>query len=193
MPKPWEDFPEVWKNEAQFCQWLRSQTRRIWNRHPAKIQLLKASAIPVTDELRSTLNISKLTKKVYRCAICGCLHPSKNVQVDHTDDVVGFNTVEGWHVWAERILLASASNLRILCKPCHEIVSYSQKMHCSFEEAVIMKQVVAFSKLSAEKQLATLRSMTKLVEHPDFKSAKTRRSFYEWLVKNGVQDGTTTV
>ena len=183
MPKPWEDFPEVWKNEAQFCQWLRSQSRRLWNRHPAKLSMLKASAVPVTEEMRKTLNIHKMTKKVYRCAICGCLHPAKNVEVDHTDDVVQFNTVEGWHVWVERLLVCSTDNLRILCKPCHKIVSYAQKMHCSFEEAILLKQVVEFGKLSAVKQLAKLKEMTGLVEHPDFKSAAKRKAMFKFLLE----------
>lgn len=183
MAKPWEEFPGVWKNEAQFCQWLRSQSRRIWSKHPVKIELLKANAVPVTDAIRAVVKLHKRTKSVYRCAICGCYHPANNVEVDHTDDVVKFNTIEGWHTWVERLLVCSSDNLRILCKPCHKVVSYAQKMHCSFDEAIILKKVVAFGMRNAVAQIKELREMTGLIEHPDFKNATKRRAMYKNLLE----------
>ena len=42
--------------------------------------------------------------------------------------------------------LALMSDLRLVCKPCHGIVSYSQKQGISFEQAKVAKEVIALDK-----------------------------------------------
>jgi hypothetical protein len=52
-------------------------------------------------------------------------------------------------------------DLEAVCKPCHSIITYSERMGISFEEAVIEKQVVAFGKLPAAKQKEILNDFGK--------------------------------
>ena len=184
MTNPWEDFPELWKDEVAYCQWLRSQSRRIWSRHPIKISLLKAGAIPVTPELRDRLGLSKAAKKVYRCDICGCYHIAKNIEVDHIEGAGSFKTVDEWHIWLDRLLRVGMKDLRILCKPCHAIVTFSQKAHCTFEEAVILKQIVEFKKLKPARQLAKLRELG-VMEAPELRNAVGRVRLFARLNGNG--------
>ena len=65
--------------------------------------------------------------KHYTCAACNQAFPAKDVQVDHIapviDPEVGF---VGWDPVIDAIF-CEADNLQVLCKPCHDIKSASEK------------------------------------------------------------------
>lgn len=55
----------------------------------------------------------------YKCAMCECNYPIKEVQVDHKRPVV---PPEGFKTWDDYIdkLFCEESNLQVLCIPCHK-------------------------------------------------------------------------
>lgn len=56
----------------------------------------------------------------YRCAACSGLFKLVDVQVDHIDEVGPVpDTWLGWGTWLQR-LFCDASNLQVLCLPCHK-------------------------------------------------------------------------
>jgi len=74
-------------------------------------------------------------------------------------------------------------SIRVVCKPCHRIVSYATRMNITFEEAAIEKEAIAFSKMSVSNQNTKL---TKL-KLDNGSNAKLRRQIYkEYLIKNRV-------
>lgn len=182
MGAPWEERPDVWKDEKAYCVWLRGQCRRIWARHPIRVAVIQASRVPVTDTLRETFGLGARVKTACKCAICKGYFKQADVEVDHKDNAGSFTTVEEWKVWVDRLLLVDSTDLQVLCKECHSIVSYSQRMRCSFEEAKALKTVIAFGKLKVTAQVSILRKMAGLVEHPALKSAAKRIAFYAKLL-----------
>lgn len=172
----------MWKNEAAYCAWLRGQCRRIWARHPIRIKTIQAARIPLTDALREAHGLGPKVRTACRCAICNGLFKQSDVEVDHKSHAGSFSTIEEWRVWIDNLLLVGCSDLQVLCKECHSIVSYSQRMRCSFEDARALKKVIAFSKVSRATQLQRLRTMTNALEQPSFKSAKLRVELYAKLL-----------
>lgn len=182
MGAPWEERRDVWKDEKAYCAWLRGQCRRIWARHPIRVAVIQASRVPATDALREAYGLGARVKTACRCNICKGYFKQGDVEVDHIDNAGSFTTVEEWKVWIDKLLLVDSTDLQVLCKECHAIVSFSQRMHCSFEEARALKQVIAFGKLKVTAQAAKLRQMTKMNEHPSFKNAASRIALYAKLL-----------
>lgn len=63
----------------------------------------------------------------YKCASCEAEFPMKKVQVDHKKPVV--HPKDGFVDWDTFInrLYVEKSNLQVLCKPCHEVKSKSER------------------------------------------------------------------
>lgn len=90
---------------------LRGGTRR----YPPKYETL--------NEAKTEKKNNKATGRLaqhYLCAICGDDFPASQVQVDHIVPVVdpekGF---KDWNTFIRR-LFCEASNLQVVCKPCHK-------------------------------------------------------------------------
>ncbi len=48
--------------------------------------------------------------------------------------------------YVENMALVSKDELQLVCKPCHGIISHSQRKGISFEEAKIEKEIIALCK-----------------------------------------------
>ena len=131
---PWDDVP-YFKNESGFLNWLRSQTRRIWSRHPTKLEYKK--------NRRYKAPVGKNGKMVFvsDCEICGKQH--RDCEVDHIKAGGSFHDWGSYTKWAERILWVGMDDIRELCPDCHSIVTYQQSNNCSWEEAVSRKMLVS--------------------------------------------------
>lgn len=90
-----------------------------WNRYPPKYEVLQAACRPYVGP-------DKRQKKEFQCAICNEWHKGSNVQVDHmvpAGSLTEYNHLPGF---VER-LFTSVDKLRVLCKPCHLIVTAEEK------------------------------------------------------------------
>lgn len=142
-PAPWDNVPQ-WKGEKDFLNWLRSSTRRIWSRHPTKIEYKK--------HRRYKAPVGKHGKDVWvsDCEICG--EQSRDTEIDHIDGGYGFSNWEEYCSWAKRILWVTFDDIRELCKECHEAVTLSQRERISFEQAKIEKKVISICKAKKDKE-----------------------------------------
>lgn len=145
---PW-DGTSAYKTKAQFLNWLRSQSRRIWARHPTKLAYKQSR--------RYKAPVGKNNKDVWvsDCEICGC--QSRKCEVDHIKEGGSFDDWESYTVWLERILWVSFEDLRELCQECHSVVTYQQRYNLSWEEAVARKKVIQKMNQSAAVQKKELQ------------------------------------
>ncbi|AUR85203.1 hypothetical protein NVP1070O_39 [Vibrio phage 1.070.O._10N.261.45.B2] len=153
MTKPWEDAPDLWKDEKAYCQWLRSQSRRIWARHPIKNRYKAASTVP-KEELLPLKRVKfeaayPRAKKACDCEMCGEFFPASQIEVDHIDEAGSFTTVEEWKVWLDRLLLLGFDGIRLLCKDCHLKVTLSQRFKCDIRDVWVYQRIAEFNKLKA--------------------------------------------
>lgn len=147
---PWDDVPHIWEDEKSYMGWLRSQTRRVWSKHPIKTEYKKAR------RYKAPVGVKGKEVFVSDCEICG--EQCRNTQVDHIVAGGSFNNWKTYTEWAKRILWVTFSDIRELCIPCHEIVTLSQKKGITFEEAAIEKKVIAVTSLKATPQKEWLLS-----------------------------------
>lgn len=162
MSKPWEDVPEVWKDEKAFCQWLRSQSRRMWTRHPVKNNYVRARMVAISDvppEQLAAVPHSR-TKSLCKCEMCGLYFPRNKIEVDHIVQAGSFLSVGDWQGFLQRLMVVGYDDIRILCKAtCHANVTMSQRFHCSLEEAKARSDAAQFKKLSGADQKAMLLTL----------------------------------
>lgn len=154
VPKaPWEDPRTPWSTESQFMAYLRGCFRKAWNTHPVKLAVIKNNRKKVENP-----NPKGLRKEVWGfcCDICNQESVIKNAQVDHKEACGSLQRVEDIQGFVERLLVVVEEDLRLICKHCNSILAYADKHSLTFEQARIEKEVIAFSKLTKEEQLATL-------------------------------------
>lgn len=167
---PWEDIG--W-TEKQYLQWLRSSTRRIWNRHPLKTEYIKQN--------RKKAPLGKDGKMVWacECEMCRELKKSAQIEVDHIVAGGSFSTWQEYTEWAKRILWVGFSDLRLLCKECHALVTLSQKLGCTLDEAITEKIRIEFFKKKVGKQKEILKEWGAEEEEVTNKN-KREEAFYKY-------------
>jgi len=163
MGKPWEDVPELWKDEMAFLNWLRSQTRKTWSRHPVKTTYCRKRPTVTRAEAVSTglilaTDFTK-AKKLRPCEMCHEWFPVSALQVDHLDGGYGFKNLDEFFSWYQRMLVLGFDDIRELCIPCHDKVTLSQKLHCSLEAVPYHQARIAFGKLKAAPQRKALEKL----------------------------------
>ena len=139
-----ENF-DVWKSKASLMSYIRGGVRRsLWNRHPSKTKLIKDKRFQIPNP---NPNGKKPTVWGGECEICNNLFIEKELQVDHIrDQGSSLKEISDIQQFIEDIVIVTRDDLRWVCKGCHEIVSYSQKMNVSFEKARIEKQFIQIKK-----------------------------------------------
>lgn len=104
--------------EAGFWAFVRSGLRQKWSRWGPRYDALEAAR-------RKSKSDNKRLKWEFQCSRCKCWFPQKEVEVDHLiacgslkswDDIAGF---------AKR-LFVEQDMLRVLCKPCHLIITHGE-------------------------------------------------------------------
>lgn len=183
--EPWEALPEVWPTPAKYFQWVRNQMRRAWSRHPIKVAYKKAH--------RERGCLGKKTKTnptgvvwCSRCEQCGVLHREANTEVDHIEQAGSFRHWGEFLSWMQRLMHISFDSIRVVCKPCHKIITHATKKGMTFEEAKLDKRVIAFGKLPAKEQMSVLR--TKNVDGPHTPNAVQRKIMYRQYLE-GLDNG----
>ena len=177
--EPWEQCPDVWKTKAAFFQWMRGQMRRAWSRHPVKVAYM--------HNHRKRVPLGRITTKnpkglVWGCQCEHCKQEFKQTEceVDHIDAAGSFKGWEDFEAWMTKLMHINFDSIRIVCKECHRIISYAERMGYTFEEAKLEKEVIAFTKLPVARQQSML-----IVKFPpkDRANAKVRRAGYKKLLQ----------
>lgn len=105
---------------------LRSAWRRIFSRSPIVIEVMKKGKRYV-PKFNSDGSRSKKDSVEFLCNVCknwvkASVGGKSNVAVDHIIPVISVENTNGkvqdWNAF-KKALFCSASNLQIICKPCH--------------------------------------------------------------------------
>lgn len=142
--EPWHDCPNVFKDEKAYLNWLRSQIRRVWSRHPIKLEYKK--------KLRYKSPLGRNGKDVWviNCEMCNT--PHRETQTDHLRGGFGFTDWQSFTDWSKMILWVTFDDIRELCPNCHACVTLSQKLGISLEDAKIEKAVIEIMKSKRDKE-----------------------------------------
>lgn len=144
--QPWEKYPNIWKSESDYWNYLRGSFRRIWSRYPVKLEFKKNQAyLPPAD-------YKGRAKKMGSCALCGEQNiPISKLEVDHKSQVGSFNSRETAFEWFWE-LLCEEENMQLVHKDCHKIKSYADRMGITFEKAKLEKEVILICKMKLDKK-----------------------------------------
>lgn len=171
--EPWEQCPDVWKTKAMFFQWMRGQMRRAWSRHPVKVSYMHAH--------RERVPLGRITRKnpkglVWgcRCEHCNNLFKQTECEVDHIEAAGSFKGWEDFEAWMVKLMHINWNSIRVVCKECHRIISYAERMKITFEEAKLEKEVIAFTNTKTPNQHKVLALLG--LPHGN---AKERRAAYK--------------
>lgn len=131
---------EIWKTRAAFFSYLKGVIRKSWVNQPVKNKLIKKKAIKI-------LNTNPKSAKrfpyvnAWKCEICDCVTQDK--QVDHVlEDTAKLTELSHIQPCFEKLLVVCEDDLRILCSECHAIVTLSQKLGITFEQAELEKYLI---------------------------------------------------
>ena len=146
--KPWEVDGTIWKTEAAWINWLRGMLREGWKNYPLKIIYKNSKKYQVENTNPKSM---KRFPKVSRidCEICGKTFPFDRVstEVDHIGESGTLRKITDVENEIIRLFFVDPKkDLRVLCKSCHSIVSHQQLHGVSFEEAKLLKEVIAIIK-----------------------------------------------
>ena len=174
--KPWEHPEMPWKTQPAFYSWMRSGLRRVWTRHPAKNLLAK--------KLRKRKPLGKKGQNIWalQCTMCHKWLPQNKIQMDHIHPAGTFKNEEDIQAFVTNLLIVTPEDLQPLCKPCHALVSLSERKNISIEQAAIIKKAIAFSKCTVKDQVALLHLWKMMT--PEITNAKQRRATAEQFYTN---------
>lgn len=179
MTEPWNtpEGKKVWKTEAEYFQWIRGQLRRIWSDYPIRKQWKSGELRPVTAKERSEKKYHPSTKNVGQCVMCKEWMAGSKLECDH---IHPSNGCKGWEDLSGFLHYCSATlpdEFQLICKPCHRVKTYAERMGITFEEASIQKRIITLMK--DKKKIDKL-----LAEHGKAcNNDSTRRKGLEELIK----------
>jgi len=194
---PWVKYPLHWKSEAAYWAWLRGNLRRMWLRWPPRIELKKEKRVSVkVYELKGTRRILKryktgkrkgkpVTRYEVECEQCKKTFAQNKVEADHIEPAGSCNNAVEAVTFLYR-LLCDKENLRMVCKGCHGIITYAEKMNITFEEAEVEKRVIQLTKTSVNSVDKQKKQLLKYgCSEGDVKNAASRKKTYRMLIKRG--------
>ena len=146
------EMSHVWKTESAFMSWLRGGIRRMWSRHPVRIEFMKQNRIRIPNP-----NKNGKAKEVWGgvCALTGELTPQTSLEVDHKKGNHSLRSIDDIQSFVESILLVTFDDLQLVSKDAHKIKSYAEKYNMTFEQAKVHKEVIEICK-DKQKVLDTL-------------------------------------
>ena len=163
-------------SESKICTQIRSAVRQVWKMHDVKISYLLSQSYP-------DMNPNTRTKWLVNCELCGEAFKTSEVQVDHIKGEHSLKTLDDLVPFANSILGVSHEDLRVLCVPCHEAVTYAERYNVTLEEAFAEKKVIAKINQKVPTQKAELKSLG--YKASDISNAEKRRECYRELLKQG--------
>lgn len=132
--------------ESAYLAWIRSALRSKSLRWKPRNEALKLAR-------RAYKGSNKAQKWEYFCSLCREWFIAKQVVVDHYPIEAGsILSIEDVGAFANN-LFCETENLRVLCKPCHDVHTLSSKSGMSFQEAAIAKKAIAFMKDNSKEKV----------------------------------------
>lgn len=168
--KPWEEYPELWKTEAEWWTYLRGSLRRgLWEKSPIKLSFKNANCSLPPE------GYTGRAKSGAECALSGQWTGKSKLEVDHSE---GHISLLCWEDVLPFILhlVPPKGSLQLVDKEMHKVKSYSERMGMSFADALYEKQAIAICKAKQDKQWLSERGIT-----PSSNATKRRAQIIECL------------
>lgn len=90
-----------------------------------------------------------------KCEHCKNATHINDVEVNHKE-TVGTLTMNNIGEHTERLLDVKEEDLELLCKPCHAIITYSERSGMTIEQSAVEKKVLIFDNKPAAEQKALM-------------------------------------
>ena len=113
-------------SEAKFFGFIRSALRSASMRWPPKADAIKAARKPYVGP-------NKRQKWTCPCAVCGQWKQLKDLQADHIVPCGTLRCFADLALFVER-LFCEVEGYRILCKPCHKVVTARERARIKAEK-----------------------------------------------------------
>lgn len=131
---------EIWKTRAAFFSYLKGVIRKGWNFHPIKLKLLNKKAVKMINTNPKSAKRFPYVNG-WKCEKCGVI--TKDKHIDHiVEDTAKLTELSHIQACVEKLLVVCEDDLRILCEDCHAIVTLSQKLGITFEQAELEKYLI---------------------------------------------------
>lgn len=136
------------KNEKALNTWLVNQLRRVWMTHPVKMACIQ----------KKRFSLKCGNKYIYhaQCTQCKKSFKLKDIEVNHKKQCGSSVGKENFSKFAASLLYITEDDVELVCKTCHQIITYSQIHSISFKEAYIQKRFIKFKKLKKQEQIEKL-------------------------------------
>lgn len=148
---------DIFPTHAKYVEALRTCVRKAWQHHPMK-RLYKESKVKKIKNPRPNPRRGFEFVKGYTCEICGRDFVEKDIEVDHKKGDNKFTHIDNFQSYVEAILHVAPEDLQILCAyndtdvrsrerhSCHKVKTYAESVGITFEQALVMKRVIAIEK-----------------------------------------------
>lgn len=171
-----QEHPDLFPTEAKFWAYLRGALRRgLWEKSPMKHRYKATQMLPPPE------GYTGRGKKGSECALEGDWTMTSKLEVDHKDGNKSLRSEDDILPFIIHLLASNGDELQLVGKEAHRIKSYADRHGLTYEQAVREKEVIAFSKLTAQTQRAKLIEMGASDEQ--LRTAKNRKNAYRELLK----------
>lgn len=142
---------------------VRTMIRSCWNDSVFKTEFLKRNSELIVNENPRSKKRFPMVRK-YRCAICGEMFGSTEVELDHLESENPLTSYEHINDFMTNIVLTSPNKLQVLCKDkktkklgvtrfgCHSTKTFSERYNVTFEEARAEKEAKQLVDKKLDKQ-----------------------------------------
>lgn len=180
--KPWEVEGNPWQTEAKFITWIRGVLRKGWSRYPLKINFKNSVRYPVKNTNPRSMKRFPMSWMI-DCEICKKAFQQNDVEVDHIGDAGSFKTIDDILSYATHLFMLTPDKMRCLCKPCHKIVSHSQRTGTSFEEASLLKDVIKLFKEESTEDITDFILAFSFLQEYNVNNEKERKKAVESIYR----------
>ena len=142
---------------------VRTMIRSAWGDSVFKQEFLKRNSELIVNENPRSKKRYPMVRK-YKCAICGELFGSTEVELDHIESENTLTSYEHINDFMTNIVLTSPNKLQVLCKDkkskklgvtrfgCHSIKTFSERYGVDFDTARVEKEAKRLVDKKLDKQ-----------------------------------------
>lgn len=142
---------------------VRTMIRSMWSDGVFKLEFLKRNSVLIPNTNTRSMKRFPMVRK-YRCAICGEMFGSTEVELDHIESENTLTSYEHINDFMTNIVLTSPDKLQVLCKDkkskklgvtrfgCHSIKTFSERYGVDFDTARAEKEAKRLVDKKLDKQ-----------------------------------------
>ena len=142
---------------------VRTMIRSMWSESVFKLEFLKRNSVLILNTNTRSMKRFPMVRR-YKCAICGEMFGSTEVELDHVESENTLTSYEHINDFMTNIVLTSPDKLQVLCKDkkskklgvtrfgCHSIKTFSERYDVDFDTARSEKEALQLIKQKKEKE-----------------------------------------